>query len=108
MGWINKFRHTNLNNNKHNNKIEALQRQLQEQKHHPQPPHEDIAEKLKKYADLKQQGILTEEELEPIAMQLIIANTTASTRDLKVIICKTSNANYNNNIKCYVNFQINI
>jgi hypothetical protein len=63
MGWINKFRHTNLNNNKHNNKIEALQRQLQEQKHHPQPPHEDIAEKLKKYADLKQQGILTEEEL---------------------------------------------
>lgn len=27
-----------------------------------QPQHEDLTEKLKKYADLKQQAILTEEE----------------------------------------------
>jgi hemerythrin-like domain-containing protein len=51
--------------------IEALQRQLQEQKHHPQPQHEDIAEKLKKYADLKQQGILTEEEFLKLKADLL-------------------------------------
>jgi Short C-terminal domain len=50
--------------------IEALQRQSQQQKH-PQPQHEDLTEKLKKYADLKQQGILTEEEFQKLKMDLL-------------------------------------
>lgn len=52
--------------------IEALQRQQQQTQHHPQPQqHEDLTEKLKKYADLKQQGILTEEEFQKLKMDLI-------------------------------------
>ena len=51
--------------------IEALQRQPQQQKHNPQLQHEDLTEKLKKYADLKQQGILTEEEFQKLKMDLI-------------------------------------
>jgi multidrug resistance efflux pump len=51
--------------------IEALQRQSQQQKHNPQPQYEDITEKLKKYADLKQQGILTEEEFQKLKMDLL-------------------------------------
>jgi hypothetical protein len=51
--------------------IEALQRQSQQQKHSPQPQHEDLTEKLKKYADLKQQGILTEEEFQKLKMDLL-------------------------------------
>jgi putative oligomerization/nucleic acid binding protein len=51
--------------------IEALQRQ-QTQHHHPQPQqHEDLTEKLKKYADLKQQGILTEEEFLKLKADLL-------------------------------------
>ena len=51
--------------------IEALQRQ-QTQQHHPQPQqHEDLTEKLKKYADLKQQGILTEEEFKKLKADLL-------------------------------------
>jgi len=50
--------------------IEALQRQ--QTQHHPQPPqHEDLTEKLKKYADLKQQGILTEEEFQKLKADLL-------------------------------------
>jgi multidrug resistance efflux pump len=51
--------------------IEALQRQPQQQKHNPQSQHEDLTEKLKKYADLKQQGILTEEEFKKLKMDLL-------------------------------------
>jgi multidrug resistance efflux pump len=51
--------------------IEALQRQQQTQ-HHPQPQqHEDLSEKLKKYADLKQQGIITEEEFQKLKLDLL-------------------------------------
>ena len=51
--------------------IEALQRQ-QTQQHHPQPQqHEDLTEKLKKYADLKQQRILTEEEFKKLKADLL-------------------------------------
>lgn len=50
--------------------IEALQRQ--QTQHHPQPQqHEDLTEKLKKYADLKQQGILTEEEFQKLKADLL-------------------------------------
>jgi multidrug resistance efflux pump len=54
--------------------IEAQQRQieaLQRQKQSVQPQHEDVTEKLKKYADLKQQGILTEEEFQKLKMDLL-------------------------------------
>jgi hypothetical protein len=54
--------------------IEAQQRQieaLQQQKQQPQPQQEDPAQKLKKYADLKQQGIITEEEYQKLKTDLL-------------------------------------
>lgn len=54
--------------------IEAQQRQieaLQQQKQHPQPQQEDLTQKLKKYGDLKQQGILTEEEFRKLKADLL-------------------------------------
>jgi UDP-N-acetylglucosamine pyrophosphorylase len=50
--------------------IEVLQRQQVQQ--HPQPQqYEDLTEKLKKYADLKLQGILTEEEFQKLKADLL-------------------------------------
>jgi multidrug resistance efflux pump len=49
--------------------IETLRRQLQERPQHSQ--HEDLTEKLKKYADLKQQGVLTEEEFQKLKADLL-------------------------------------
>ena len=54
--------------------IEAQQRQikaLEQQIQHPQPQHEDLTQKLKKYGDLKQQGILTEEEFQKLKADLL-------------------------------------
>jgi multidrug resistance efflux pump len=54
--------------------IEAQQRQikaLQQQKQNAPPQHEDLTEKLKKYADLKQQGILTEKEFQKLKTDLL-------------------------------------
>jgi TolA-binding protein len=57
--------------------IEAQQRQiesLQQQKQHPQPQQqqeEDLAQKLKKYGDLKQQGLITEEEFQKLKADLL-------------------------------------
>jgi multidrug resistance efflux pump len=54
--------------------IEAQQRQienLQRQKQSAQPQQEDSYQKLKKYADLKQQGIITEEELQKLKLSLL-------------------------------------
>lgn len=54
--------------------IEAQQRQiesLQQQKQQPQPQQEDPTQKLKKYADLKQQGIITEEEFQKLKADLL-------------------------------------
>ena len=57
--------------------IEAQQRQIealqqQQQKQHPQPQQEDdLIQKLKKYGDLKQQGILTEEEFQKLKADLL-------------------------------------
>jgi septal ring factor EnvC (AmiA/AmiB activator) len=53
------------------NQIEALQRQLEQQKQQPQPQQEDLTEKLKKYADLKKQGLLTEEEFQKLKADLL-------------------------------------
>ena len=54
--------------------IEAQQRQIEElqrQKQNAPPQNEDFTEKLKKYADLKQQGLLTEEEFQKLKMNLL-------------------------------------
>jgi membrane protease subunit (stomatin/prohibitin family) len=54
--------------------IQEQQRQieaLQQQKQHLQPQQEDLAQKLKKYGDLKQQGILTEEEFQKLKADLL-------------------------------------
>ena len=48
--------------------IEALQRQKQQQ---PQPHQEDLTEKLKKYADLKKQGLITDEEFQKLKADLL-------------------------------------
>src|SRR5215208_6879793 len=50
--------------------IEALQKQ-QPQAQQPQQQHEDPTQKLKKYADLKQQGIITEEEFQKLKADLL-------------------------------------
>ena len=54
--------------------IEAQQRQieaLQQQKQSVQPQQEDPTAKLKKYADLKQQGIISEEEYQKLKADLL-------------------------------------
>ncbi len=54
--------------------IEALQqqRQTQPQQQRPQPQQqEDPTQKLIKYADLKQQGIITEEEFQKLKASLL-------------------------------------
>lgn len=52
--------------------IEALQQQKQQpQPQQPQPQQEDPTQKLKKYADLKQQGIITEEEYQKLKADLL-------------------------------------
>jgi predicted RNase H-like nuclease (RuvC/YqgF family) len=53
--------------------IEAQQRQikaLEQQIQHPQPQQEDLTQKLKKYGDLKQQGIITDEEFQKLKKDL--------------------------------------
>jgi multidrug resistance efflux pump len=57
--------------------IDAQQKQLeamQQQKQQPQPQQqqqEDPTQKLKKYADLKQQGVITEEEFQKLKTDLL-------------------------------------
>jgi membrane protease subunit (stomatin/prohibitin family) len=57
--------------------IDAQQKQLeamQQQKQQPQqaqPQQEDLTQKLKKYADLKTQGVITEEEFQKLKADLL-------------------------------------
>jgi len=59
--------------------IEAQQRQLeamqQQQKQQPQPQpqqqQEDLTQKLKKYGDLKREGLITEEEFQKLKADLL-------------------------------------
>ena len=51
--------------------IEALQQQKQQQQQPQQPTHEDPIQKLQKYADLKQKGIITDEEFQKIKADLL-------------------------------------
>jgi multidrug resistance efflux pump len=48
--------------------IEALQQQKQQQ---PQPQHEDPTQKLQKYADLKQKGLISDEEFQKLKADLL-------------------------------------
>jgi multidrug resistance efflux pump len=74
MKWINKPKLMRAQQAEAQRQIEAQQRQieaLQRQKQSAQPQHEDVTEKLKKYADLKQQEILTEKEFQKLKMDLL-------------------------------------
>jgi len=53
--------------------IEAQQRQIEalQQKKYQQPKQEDITQKLQKYSDLRQTGLLTEEEFQKLKMDLL-------------------------------------
>src|SRR5829696_2643720 len=57
--------------------IDAQQKQLEalQQKQQPQPQprsqHDDITEKLKKYGELKQQGLITDEEFQKLKADLL-------------------------------------
>jgi multidrug resistance efflux pump len=51
--------------------IESLQQQNQQPQQQPQTTHDDITQKLKKYGELKQQGILSEEEFQKLKADLL-------------------------------------
>jgi multidrug resistance efflux pump len=51
--------------------IETLLRQQQEQTQHPKQQQEDLTQKLKEYTDLKQQGVLTDEEFQKLKTNLL-------------------------------------
>ena len=51
--------------------LEALQQQQHAQQQQPQSQHDDITEKLKKYGELKQQGLITEEEFQKLKADLL-------------------------------------
>jgi membrane protease subunit (stomatin/prohibitin family) len=51
--------------------IESLQQQKQQPQQQPQTQHDDLTQKLKKYGELKQQGILTEEEFQKLKADLL-------------------------------------
>jgi multidrug resistance efflux pump len=51
--------------------LEALQKQQQAQPQQIRSQHDDITEKLKKYGDLKQQGLITEEEFQKLKADLL-------------------------------------
>ena len=51
--------------------IEQLQQQKQQPQQQPQTQHDDLTQKLKKYGELKQQGILTEEEFQKLKADLL-------------------------------------
>jgi multidrug resistance efflux pump len=53
--------------------LEALQqqKQLQPQPQQAQPQQEDPTQKLKKYGDLKQQGLITDEEFQKLKADLL-------------------------------------
>ena len=51
--------------------IEALQQQKQQPQSQPQSQQEDVTQKLQKYADLHQKGILSDEEFEKLKADLL-------------------------------------
>ena len=51
--------------------IEALQQQKQQPQSQPQSQQEDVTQKLQKYADLHQKGILSDEEFQKLKADLL-------------------------------------
>jgi len=51
--------------------LEALQQQKQQPQSQPQSQHDDITEKLKKYGELKQQGLITDQEFQKLKADLL-------------------------------------
>ena len=51
--------------------LEAMQQQQQQPQQAPQPQQEDLTAKLKKYGDLKQQGLISEEEFQKLKADLL-------------------------------------
>ena len=54
--------------------LKALQQQQRQQPQQPQPsqsPHDDITQKLEKYGELKQQGLITDEEFQKLKADLL-------------------------------------
>ena len=53
--------------------IDAQQRQIEalQQQKYQQPQQEDLTKKLQKYADLRQKGLLTEEEFQKLKADLL-------------------------------------
>ena len=51
--------------------IEALQQQNQQPQSQPQSQQEDVTQKLQKYADLHQKGILSDEEFQKLKADLL-------------------------------------
>ena len=54
--------------------LEALQQQKQQPQPQPQPQqqqHEDLTQKLIKYGELKQQGLITEEEFQKLKADML-------------------------------------
>ena len=51
--------------------LEAMQQQKQQPQQQAQPQQEDITQKLKKYGDLKQQGLITDEEFQKLKADLL-------------------------------------
>jgi hypothetical protein len=54
--------------------LEAMQQQQKQQSPQPQqaqPQQEDLTQKLKKYGDLKQQGLITDEEFQKLKADLL-------------------------------------
>ena len=51
--------------------LEAMQQQKQQPQPQPRSQHDDITEKLKKYGDLKQQGLITDEEFQKLKADLL-------------------------------------
>jgi multidrug resistance efflux pump len=51
--------------------IEALQQQQQQPQSQSQPQQEDVTQKLQKYADLHQKGILSDEEFQKLKADLL-------------------------------------
>ena len=51
--------------------IEAMQQQKQQPQSQPQSQQEDVTQKLQKYADLHQKGILSDEEFQKLKADLL-------------------------------------
>ena len=55
----------------HEAEMQRAQQQKQQPQAQPRSQHDDITEKLKKYGELKQQGLITDEEFQKLKADLL-------------------------------------